>query len=107
MGQPMVDIAYDLMSKKKKEVLFIKLWEEVSQIKGLSQAQADDLIAQFYTDISLDDRFVHLKDNKWDLRSRHKFEDVVIDTDAILVDDDEEDEDIIDGETIEKKEEEE
>lgn len=104
MGQPMVDIAYDLMSKKKKEVLFIKLWEEVSQIKGLSQAQADDLIAQFYTDISLDDRFVHLKDNKWDLRSRHKFEDVVIDTDAILVDDDEEDEDIIESEAAEKKE---
>lgn len=104
MGQPMVDIAYDLMSKKKKEVLFIKLWEEVSQIKGLSQAQADDLIAQFYTDISLDDRFVHLKDNKWDLRSRHKFEDVVIDTDAILVDDDEEDEDIIEDEASEKKE---
>lgn len=107
MGQPMVDIAYDLMSKKKKEVLFIKLWEEVSQIKGLSQTQADDLIAQFYTDISLDDRFVHLKDNKWDLRSRHKFEDVVIDTDAILVDDDEEDEDIIESEASEKKEEEE
>lgn len=104
MGQPMVDIAYDLMSKKKKEVLFIKLWEEVSQIKGLSQAQADDLIAQFYTDISLDDRFVHLKDNKWDLRSRHKFEDVVIDTDSILVDDDEEDEDIIESEVIGKKE---
>lgn len=107
MGQPMVDIAFDLMSKKKKEVLFIKLWEEVSQIKGLSQAQADDLIAQFYTDISLDDRFVHLKDNKWDLRSRHKFEDVVIDTDAILVDDDEDEEEIIDEEIVDKKEEEE
>lgn len=104
MGQPMVDIAFDLMSKKKKEVLFIKLWEEVSQIKGLSQAQADDLIAQFYTDISLDDRFVHLKDNKWDLRSRHKFEDVVIDTDAILVDDDEDEEEIIDEEIVDKKE---
>lgn len=106
MGQPMVDIAYDLMSKKKKEVVFIKLWEEVSQIKGLSQAQADDLIAQFYTDISLDDRFVHLKDNKWDLRSRHKFEDVVIDTDSILVDDDEDDEDVVESETTRKKEDE-
>lgn len=91
MRQPMVDIAYDLLSKKKKEVVFIKLWEEVSQIKGLTPAQADDLIAQFYTDISLDDRFVPLKDNKWDLRSRYRFEDVVINTDSILVDDDEDD----------------
>lgn len=96
MGQPMVDIAFDLMSKKKKEISFGKLWEEVSQIRGLSQAQADDLIAQFYTDISLDDRFVHLKDNQWDLRSRHKFEDVVINTDEIMVEDDEEEEEIDD-----------
>lgn len=97
MAKSMVDIAYELMSKKKKEVTFAKLWEEVSQIKGLTQAQADDRIAQFYTDISLDDRFVHLKDNKWDLRSRYKFEDVVVDTDSILVEDEDE-EDIIDNE---------
>ena len=95
MGMPMVDIAYELMSKKKREVAFAKLWEEVSQIRGLTQAQADDRIAQFYTDMTLDDRFVHLKDNKWDLRSRHKFEEVVIKTDAILVDDEDEDEDDI------------
>lgn len=99
MGMPMVDIAYELMSKKKKEVTFAKLWEEVSQIRGLTQAQADDRIAQFYTDMTLDDRFVHLKDNKWDLRSRHKFEEVVIKTDTILVDD-EEDEDEIEAQDL-------
>lgn len=92
MGQPMVDIAFDLMTKKKKEISFVKLWEEVGQIRGLTQVQADDLITQFYTDLSLDDRFVHLKDNQWDLRSRHKFEDVVVNTDEIMVDDDDEEE---------------
>lgn len=90
MGKPMVDIAFELMSKKKKAIVFGKLWEEVSQIRGLTQAQADDRIAQFYTDMSLDDRFVTVEDNKWDLRKRHKFEDIVIDTDAIIVEDDEE-----------------
>lgn len=94
MGMPMIDIAYELMSKKKKEVTFAKLWEEVSQIRGLTQAQADDRIAQFYTDMTLDDRFFHLRDNKWDLRSRHKFEEVVIKTDTILVDDEEDEEEI-------------
>lgn len=106
MGQPMVDIAYDFLSKEKKEVGFVKLWEEVSKQKGLTPAQADDLIAQFYTDMSLDDRFVHLKDNSWDLRSRYRFEDVVIDTDAILVDDDEEDEDVDTEEASPSKEDE-
>lgn len=99
MAMPLVDIAFDLLSKKKKEVPFIKLWQEVSQIRGLTQAQADDKIAQFYADMTLDSRFVHLKDNNWDLRSRHKFEDVVIKTDAIMVDDeDEEDEEEINEE---------
>ncbi len=102
MGQPMVDIAYDLMQRKKKEIDFPKLWTEVSQIKGLSQDQADELIADFYSDMSLDDRFVILKDNKWGLRSRYKFEDVVIDTDAIMVDDDDEEEEIEVSETEEK-----
>ncbi len=104
MGQPMVDIAYDFLSKTKKEVVFVKLWEEVSKQKGLTPAQADDLIAQFYTDMSLDDRFVHLKDNQWDLRSRYRFEDVVIDTDAILVDDDEEEEEVESDEVTPSKE---
>ena len=48
MKKPMVDIAFDLMSKKKKPVLFLKLWEEVAQIDGLTPQQADDNIAQFY-----------------------------------------------------------
>ncbi len=105
MGVPMVDIAFDLMQKKKKEIEFPRLWEEVTQIKGLSQSQADDLIADFYSDMSLDDRFVILKDNKWDLRSRHKFEDVVIDTEAIMVDDDDDEEELEENfEELEEKE---
>lgn len=95
MAMPLVDIAYDLLNKKKREVAFVKLWQEVSQIRGLTPAQADDKIAQFYADMTLDNRFVHLKDNTWDLRSRHKFEDVVIKTDAILVDDEDEEEEEI------------
>ncbi len=99
MKQPMVDIAFDLMQKKKKEIAFPKLWEEVTQIKGLTQSQADDLIADFYTDMSLDDRFMILKDNKWDLRSRRKFAEFVVDTDAIMV----EDEDVEEIHVVEKE----
>lgn len=95
MAMPLTDIAFNLLNEKKKEIPFINLWQEVSQIRGFTQAQADDKIAQFYADLTLDSRFVNLKDNSWDLRSRHKFEDVVIKTDAILVDDEDEEEEII------------
>ena len=93
MKKPMVDIAFDLMSKKKKPVLFLKLWEEVAQIDGLTPQQADDNIAQFYMDLGLDNRFVHMGENKWDLRERHTYNEVVVDTSEILIDEDEDDTD--------------
>ena len=32
-NRSMVDVAYELMSKKKKAVNFYKLWQEVSEVK--------------------------------------------------------------------------
>lgn len=104
MNKPMVDVAFELLSKKKKPAVFLKIWEEVSQVAGLSEAQAEDNIAQFYTDLSLDERFVHVGDNKWDLRSRHTFNEVVVDTSAIIIDEEgEEETEITEEEEIPKK----
>ncbi|MEF9962275.1 MAG: DNA-directed RNA polymerase subunit delta [Erysipelotrichaceae bacterium] len=91
MKKPMIDVGFELMTKKKKQTTFLKLWEEVSQAMGLDEQQAEDNIAQFYTDIALDNRFVHMGDNKWDLRSRHTFKEVVVDTDALIIDDENDD----------------
>lgn len=81
----MVNVAYELMSKKKKAVTFLKLWEDVATMMGFTQQQEEDNIAQFYSDISLDERFVCVGDNKWDLRSRHTFNEVVVDTDELII----------------------
>lgn len=86
--QSMTDIAYDILSGKKRPVLFSKLWEEVSSTYGASA----DKIAQFYSDLTLDSRFVSLKDNKWDLVERRKFEESHIDLSEIELDDDDEQE---------------
>ncbi len=86
--QSMTDIAYDILSGKKRPVLFAKLWEEVSSTYGAS----NDKIAQFYSDLTLDSRFVSLKDNKWDLVERRKFEESHIDLSEIELDDDDEQE---------------
>ena len=71
MKKSMVDVAYDLMSTKKKAIVFLKLWEEVCQVMAFTKQQEEDNIAQFYSDLSLDDRFVNVGENKWDLRERH------------------------------------
>lgn len=97
----MVDIAFDLMNKKKKPVDFYKLWEEVAQIKGFSEEERDENESLFYTNITLDGRLITVGENRWDLRSRHKFADVHIDMNAIYADEEEESEEDDDDGLIE------
>ena len=79
-NRSMVDVAYELMSKKKKAVNFYKLWQEVSEVKGFDE----------------DGRFITVGENNWDLRSRHKFDEVHIDMNDIYTDEDEESEEVED-----------
>ena len=97
----MTDTAYEVMSKKKRAIPFKKLWEEVIEKMGLDPELASDRIAQFYTDMTLDARFTSLKENKWDLKERHKFEEVHVEI-LDLDDDDESDEYAYDSESEEE-----
>lgn len=107
MKKSKLDIAFSLLSKKKKPTPFLKLWEEISQIEALTPSQQEDQIAQFYSDLSIDSRFVNMGENKWDLKSRHTFSETVIDTADFLIDDSDEDEEfeVEDEESNEKEEE--
>lgn len=109
MARSMIDVAYELLSKKKKPTPFLKIWSDVSSIEGLTPAQQEDRIAQFFSDLCLDSRFVNMGENKWDLRNRHTLSEVLVNTDELLVDDsDEEDEleNVQPEEEVEEKEEE-
>ena len=86
-NRSMVDIAYEFMTKKKKGVAFNKLWEEVSQMMGYNPSMAEKKIAQFYTTIMLDKRFVNLGNNLWDLTSRHTYDETHFDTSSIELED--------------------
>lgn len=89
----MTDVAYDVMSKKKQSMAFNMLWQDVANtINSLD----DEAIAQFYTDLSLDGRFVSLEGNKWDLKERYKFEETYVSISELDTDDDDEEE--LDGE---------
>ena len=65
VSQIMTDVAYQCLSKRKKEI---------------------DL------ELMLDSRFASLEGNKWDLRNRRKFDEVHIDTSEIAMDDEDLDE---------------
>lgn len=103
MKQSMTDVAYEVMSAYKKEVPFIELWTTVSAKLGLNETQFEDNIAQFYTDLSMDGRFLNMPKNNWDLRSRHTYSESVLDTDSIAIDEDSEDEDDLEVENLEEE----
>ncbi len=90
-----LDIAYELVLKKKSPVEFAKLWQEVSQIQGYTEDEAKARVGKFYTNLSLDGRFITLGENTWDLRERYIFEKVHIDMNDVYRDV-EEDEDVDD-----------
>ena len=88
------DIAYRVMLKKKKERSFYDLWEDVkAELVKLYGEEAieniDEDISFFYTNLTLDGRFVNVGDNKWNLRERVTFDKVHIDMNDIYVEDEE------------------
>ena len=85
IAKSMTDIAYDVLSGKKRAIQFSKLWEEVSKKTGAS----NDIVAEFYSDLTLDPRFAQLKENKWDLIERRKFAESHVDISRIELGEDE------------------
>ena len=95
------DIAYRLMLKKKKERNFYDLWEDVkaelAKVAAPEELEnVEEDISFFYTNLTLDGRFVCVGENKWNLRERVTFDKVHIDMNEIYADEEEisEDDDV-------------
>ena len=96
MDKSLIEHAYDFVSSQKEPISFAKIWEAVREAAGLSDEEASAKVSRFYTNLTLDGRFVTLGENNWDLRSRHTFDKVHIDmkdvySDVETSDDDRED----------------
>ena len=89
------DIAFRLMSKKKKERNFYDLWEDVkAELAKVCDPEEltniDEDISFFYTNLTLDGRFVNVGENKWNLRERVTFDKVHIDMNDIYAEEEDE-----------------
>lgn len=98
LEKSLVDYAFDVITERKEKITFKELFDEVilKSKLSLSEGEIKVRMGKFYTQLSLDGRFVVLTDNNWDLRSNHLFKDVHIDMDdayteeEIISEDDEE-----------------
>lgn len=99
----MLDIAYDYVLNKNQEVPFSEIWNQIIKALSLSETQANDRVAKFYTNLMLDGRFVDLGDNVWDLRAHHTYEKVHFDMNDAYNDVDDIEEELEEEEILEVK----
>ncbi|MED3840086.1 DNA-directed RNA polymerase subunit delta [Niallia circulans] len=64
----LIDVAHEIMNGGKTPYAFNELMDEVAKLVGLSEEEVNEKIAQLYTDVNIDGRFLSLGDNRWGLR---------------------------------------
>lgn len=88
-----LEIAYELL-RDKHPLPFYELWEKVCQAQEYSKEQCFNLLSRFYTNLTLDGRFVNIGDNNWELRLHLRSDELKLELNEVYSDVDESDEDI-------------
>ncbi|WP_010500315.1 DNA-directed RNA polymerase subunit delta [Paenibacillus elgii] len=65
---PMVDLAFELLKAANTPYYYRDLMAEIAKIKGLSDDEVMQVIAQLYTEINIDGRFACVGTNLWGLK---------------------------------------
>ena len=79
------DIAYMILEESNKKMNTADLFKKIIKLLELPNSVFESKIADFYTALSTDKRFILLDNGKWDLRNNHTSDKV------IKISDDEED----------------
>lgn len=89
-NESMVDVAFDILNENQRTMNFQELYHEITKKLELTDEESLAKIAQFYTNLSLDGRFVTLGNNEWDLRKNQTYDKVHIDMNDVYSDIEEE-----------------
>lgn len=65
---PMVDLAFELLKAANTPFYYRDLMSEIAKIKGLTDDEVMQVIAQLYTEINIDGRFACVGTNLWGLK---------------------------------------
>ncbi len=82
------DIAELILENSKRTINTADLFNKIIKLLELPESTFENKIADFYTSLSTDKRFILLDNGKWDLRKRHTSDKVI----KVSTDDEEEEE---------------
>lgn len=77
MNHSIIEQVFNLLDKSKEEtVSFEKIWTEISKDMKLNKSEKNDLLADIYSDLVLDNRFALTADGNWALRKNLKLDEI-------------------------------
>jgi DNA-directed RNA polymerase subunit delta len=69
-----VEMAFQILQNGKQPIAFNEMIEQIKQACGLTNEEVRSRIAQIYTDLNIDGRFLAIGDNRWGLRTWYPVE---------------------------------
>ena len=84
------DVAYMVMEGSKRKLNTADLFKKVISLMELPEDTFEKKVADFYTSLSTDKRFILLENGKWDLRNNHTSDKII----KVSDEDEEEDEEL-------------
>ncbi len=111
----LVNVAYQILSEdynsgKTEPKKFLELCSEICDRLGMTEEEFMKVVSRFYTDLTLDGRFVIKENNTWFLREHELYKNVHIDMNKVYdfeeeTDDDSKKDDVDDSDSFSEKEE--
>lgn len=65
---PMVDLAFAILKAANTPFYYLDLMKEVAKLRGLTDEEVKETVAQLYTEINIDGRFACVGTNLWGLK---------------------------------------
>ena len=72
----MLEVAYEIFEDRKQAITYSDLVSEVKRVMGLTEKKVKANIAQLYTDINIDGRFICIGEAGWGLRDWYPYEQI-------------------------------
>lgn len=89
------EIAYLILEEAGKKMKLLDLFKKVCKILSLPEETVEERIADFFELLSINKKFVLLKNGYWDLATKHQQDIVIEDEDEIIEEEISEDEEEI------------
>lgn len=81
------EIAYHILDESGKKMKLLDLFKKVCKILSLPEETVEERITDFFELLSINKKFVLLKNGYWDLATKHK-QDIVVEDEEDIVEED-------------------